>query len=220
MKNFISTIYRFLFQKEYKWSKCKLYFTYLNISNHNCINICNSFFNRSKILIIGKRNYLQVNATVKKSTIHIEGYGNTLVIEKNVNLNSINLYIIGNNCSISIGHNTFFHSGFIYAGGDSNSIIIGSDCLFAHDIDIMGADSHQIIENGKEINHSQNINIKDHVWIAAHVSILKGVTIGENAVIGARSVVTKNVNSNSLNVGVPCKELKKNISWSIERNKM
>ena len=48
----------------------------------------------------------------------------------------------------------------------------------------------------------------ENVWIGANVCILLGVTIGNNAVIGAGSVVNKDIPSNSVAVGVPCKAIK------------
>ncbi len=46
------------------------------------------------------------------------------------------------------------------------------------------------------------------VWIGANVTILKGVNIGDKAVIGAGSVVTKNIPSGAIAVGVPAKVIK------------
>ncbi len=39
--------------------------------------------------------------------------------------------------------------------------------------------------------------------------VLQGVTIGENSVIGAGSVVTKDIPSNVVAAGNPCKVIKK-----------
>lgn len=39
--------------------------------------------------------------------------------------------------------------------------------------------------------------------------ILKGVTIGENTIIGAGSIVTKDIPSNVIAAGIPCKVIKK-----------
>ncbi len=52
------------------------------------------------------------------------------------------------------------------------------------------------------------IVIGSNVWIASKVTILKGVTIGNNVVIGANSLVNKNVECNSLAVGIPAKVIK------------
>lgn len=50
--------------------------------------------------------------------------------------------------------------------------------------------------------------IEDNVWIGEGVKIMKGVAIGKNTVIGAGSVVTKNLPSNIVAAGNPCKVIK------------
>ena len=45
-------------------------------------------------------------------------------------------------------------------------------------------------------------------WIGAGSIILPGVTIGDNVVIGAGSVVTKDIESNVVAVGNPCKVMR------------
>ena len=52
------------------------------------------------------------------------------------------------------------------------------------------------------------INVGNNVWIGAGVIVLGGVTIGDNTVIGAGSVVTHDIPSNVIAVGVPCKVLR------------
>lgn len=54
-----------------------------------------------------------------------------------------------------------------------------------------------------------NIKIWNNVWIWARVTILKWVTIWNNVVIWAWSVVTKDIQDNSLAVWNPCKVKKK-----------
>lgn len=45
--------------------------------------------------------------------------------------------------------------------------------------------------------------IEDEVWIGAHVTILPGVRIGKGAVVGAGSVVTRDIPSHAVAIGVP-----------------
>ncbi len=51
------------------------------------------------------------------------------------------------------------------------------------------------------------MTIGKRVWIGANVTILPGITIGDNAVIGAGSVVTNDIATNSVAVGVPAKRI-------------
>ncbi|MGD9129840.1 MAG: acyltransferase [Candidatus Woesebacteria bacterium] len=64
--------------------------------------------------------------------------------------------------------------------------------------------------------HSENmqtieekVEIEDYVFIGPRAIILPGVKIAKGAVIGAGAVVTKNVDTMSIVVGVPAKEIAK-----------
>jgi acetyltransferase-like isoleucine patch superfamily enzyme len=50
--------------------------------------------------------------------------------------------------------------------------------------------------------------IHDNVWLGYGVIVMKGVTIGENSVIGAGSIVTKDIPSNVIAAGNPCRVIK------------
>jgi galactoside O-acetyltransferase len=52
------------------------------------------------------------------------------------------------------------------------------------------------------------VNICNNVWIGANSVVLPGVTINENTVIGAGSVVTKDIPSNVVAAGNPCRVLR------------
>jgi len=47
--------------------------------------------------------------------------------------------------------------------------------------------------------------IGNDVWIGAHSIVLGNVTIGDGAIIGAGSVVTKNIASYSVAMGIPAR---------------
>jgi acetyltransferase-like isoleucine patch superfamily enzyme len=49
------------------------------------------------------------------------------------------------------------------------------------------------------------ITIGNNVWIGGNVVINPGITIGDNSVIGSGSIVTKEIPSNSVAIGNPCK---------------
>ena len=52
-----------------------------------------------------------------------------------------------------------------------------------------------------------SIKIGNDVWVGAHVLIMEGVTIGDGAIIGSGAIVSKDVESYSINVGNPIKEI-------------
>lgn len=87
---------------------------------------------------------------------------------------------------LEIGDNVFLHRGTIILTHDWASwCFINSH----HDF---------IPSHGK-------IKIGNNVWLGENVTILKNVTIGNNVIIGIGSVVTKDIPSNSIAVGVPAK---------------
>lgn len=119
-----------------------------------------------------------------------------------------NIYF-GNNCEVNMNC-TFL---------DDNKIIIGDNVLIAPNVQIYTAFHPlnaidrfgEIKEDGTfEFCKTQTalVTIGDNVWIGGGVIILPGVTIGNNVVIGAGSVVTKDIPSNFLAFGNPCKVIK------------
>jgi acetyltransferase-like isoleucine patch superfamily enzyme len=63
---------------------------------------------------------------------------------------------------------------------------------------------------GRGLN--EPIRIGCSVWIGARVTVLKGVNIGDGAVIGAGSIVTRNIESCAVAVGVPARRVR----WRFE----
>lgn len=60
----------------------------------------------------------------------------------------------------------------------------------------------------KGLEYAKPIKIGNNVWIGGNVIVLLGVTIGDNVTIGAGSIVNKDIPSNSIAVGNPCKVIK------------
>ena len=72
----------------------------------------------------------------------------------------------------------------------------------------------QLISNNHDPENRHVITCKPvhicrKVWIGAGATILPGVTIGENAVVGAGSVITHDVEPNTLVAGNPAKFIRK-----------
>lgn len=113
-------------------------------------------------------------------------YGYNIRVGKNFYAN-FNLVIL-DEALVSFGDNVFIapNCGFYTAG---------------HPIDAE--------ERNKGLEYAHPITVGNNVWFGAHVCVLPGVTIGDNCVIGAGSVVTKDIPSNSVAVGNPCKVIRK-----------
>ena len=62
-------------------------------------------------------------------------------------------------------------------------------------------------EKDKNIDVFGKIVVGNNVHIGWNAIIMPGVTIGDNVVIGAGAIVTKNVDSNSVVVGVPARRI-------------
>ena len=121
-------------------------------------------------------------------------------------------------CDLSIGSKTTWMNVFI-SFHEQGQINIGEDCMFSGDIRMDVSDMHSIIDikSGNRINPAKNIHIGSHVWVGQGVFITKGVGIGDNVIIGAKSVVSKNIPSESLAVGVPAKVIRKGVTWDRRR---
>lgn len=87
-------------------------------------------------------------------------------------------------------------------------ISIGSNCYFNEQFCILTHDwvTHVFLHSGREfLPSSGRVTIGNNVSTGQNVTILKGVTIGDNVFIGANSVVTKDIPSNSIAVGIPAR---------------
>jgi lipopolysaccharide O-acetyltransferase len=122
------------------------------------------------------------------------------------NYTSPYLYI-GDNVQI----NDYVHIGV------ADSVSIGDNTLIASKVFISDhnhgsySEENQSSPNSTPICRalkSKKVSIGKNVWIGEFVCILPGVTIGDGSIIGAMSVVTKDIQANSIAVGSPAKVIK------------
>ena len=127
---------------------------------------------------------------------------------------------IGENCWIEPplhanwgGHHAHFGKN-IYANYnltmvDDTHIYVGDYTMFGPNVTIATA-GHPILPHLRQQGYQYNapVHIGKNCWIGAGALIMPGVTIGDNVVIGAGSVVTKDVPSNVVAVGNPCKVMR------------
>ncbi len=88
-------------------------------------------------------------------------------------------------------------------------IEIGENGYVASGVEIHDSDGHKL--NG--IINEKEVVIGKHVWICSNVEVLKGVTIGNGTVIGAKSLVTTDIDENSVAFGIPAIVRKRGIEW-------
>lgn len=121
-----------------------------------------------------------------------------------------NIYF-GNNCEVNMNC-TFL---------DDNRIVIGDNALIAPNVQIYTAFHPTSAaerfgpprEDGSFAfckTQTAPVIIGDNVWIGGGAILLPGVTIGSNTVIGAGSVVTKDIPSDVVACGNPCRAIRKN----------
>ena len=92
---------------------------------------------------------------------------------------------------------------------DEAYVTIGDDCFIGPNVSIYTAcHSTDPVERNSRKEWALPVSIGDNVWIGGNVTILPGVTIGDNVTIGAGSVVVRDIPSNTIAVGNPCKVIK------------
>lgn len=109
---------------------------------------------------------------------------------------------------ISVGKR--FFANFHFTVLDEAKVTIGDDCFIGPNVSIYTAcHSTDPTERNTRKEWAEPVTIGNNVWIGGSVTILPGVTIGDNVTIGAGSIVTKDIPSNVVAVGNPCRVIKK-----------
>ena len=108
---------------------------------------------------------------------------------------------------ISVGKR--FFANFHFTVLDEAKVTIGDDCFIGPNVSIYTAcHSTDPQERNTRNEWAEPVTIGNNVWIGGSVTILPGVTIGDNVTIGAGSVVTKDIPSDAVAVGNPCRPIK------------
>lgn len=94
----------------------------------------------------------------------------------------------------------FVDGGTIRFGDD---VLVGPGCTFVT--------VNHALESERRLQgvmQCKSITVGNNVWFGAEVTVCPGVTIGDNCVIGAGSVVARDLPSNAVAAGNPCKVLR------------
>lgn len=109
--------------------------------------------------------------------------------------------------NITVGENFYMNHNCVILDGAKvelgDNVFIAPNCGFytaGHPIDVE--------QRNSGLEYTKPIKVGSNVWIGGNVVVLPGVTIGDNVTIGAGSVVTKDIPSNVIAYGNPCKVAK------------
>ena len=127
---------------------------------------------------------------------------------------------IGKNCYIEPPFHANFGGKHVHFGKniyanfnltmvDDGHIYVGDYTMFAPGV-IVATAGHPILPELRETVYQYNmpVHIGKNCWIGAGAIILPGVTICDQVVVGAGSVVTKDLPSNVVAVGNPCRVIR------------
>lgn len=109
--------------------------------------------------------------------------------------------------NIEIGENFYSNHNLVILDGNKvefgDNVFIAPNCGFytaGHPVDYK--------TRNQGLEYAKPIKVGSNVWIGGNVCVLPGVTIGDNVVIGAGSVVNKDIPSNVVACGNPCRVIK------------
>ena len=111
------------------------------------------------------------------------------------------------------GHHVHFgnnvYANFNLTLVDDTHIYVGDYTMFGPNVTIATA-AHPIDAGlrRKGLQYNKSVRIGKNCWLGAGVIVMPGVTIGDTVVIGAGSIVTKDIPSNVVAVGNPCRVLR------------
>lgn len=109
--------------------------------------------------------------------------------------------------NIEVGDNFFANYNFVVL--DGAKVKIGNNVFIAPNVALYTA-THPLDKERRNqgLEYALPITIEDDVWIGGGVQVCPGVTIGHGAVIGAGSVVTKDVEPDSVVAGNPARVIR------------
>ena len=112
-----------------------------------------------------------------------------------------------------IGKNTRILSDVSALGTEPYLVEIGENCLISLNVTFMTHDGGISVLNNlgyfqQKMDKLGRIKIGNNVFIGKDATIMQGVTIGDNVIIGLGSIVTKDIESNSVVCGIPAKKIK------------
>ena len=108
---------------------------------------------------------------------------------------------------VHLGKNVYTNFGVTFV--DDTHIYVGDYTMIGPNVTIATA-GHPVDPDLRRqgLQYNLPVRIGKNCWLGAGVIVMPGVTIGDNCVIGAGSIVTKDIPSNVIAVGNPCRILR------------
>ncbi len=153
---------------------------------------------------------------------------NTIIAYKAKNIRGYHNISIGANCQIEpqaqltvwtpqallvIGDNCMLRQGIHISVCDSvtigNNLLTGTNVLISDNSH--GRSTYEALQKPpleRNVFSKGSIRIGKNVWLGNNVCVLAGVKIGNGVIVGANSIVTHDIPSNSIAVGVPARIIK------------
>lgn len=109
--------------------------------------------------------------------------------------------------NIHLGEN--FYSNYNCIILDCAEVTIGDNVMLAPNVSIFTA-GHPIHpeKRNEGLEYAIPVSIGNNVWIGGNTVINPGIKIGDNSVIGSGSIITKDIPSNVIAAGNPCKVIR------------
>ncbi len=166
----------------------------------------------------------------------LASYGENVLISRNAAIYGAKNMIVGNNVriddfcilsgKIQIGNNVHIAAGVYIFAGEEGVILndfsgVSSRCaIYAASDDYTGnymtnptvPDKYRKVTGG-------TIYIGRHSLVGTGCTILPGIKIGDGASIGAMSLINKDIEEYTMNVGIPCKKIKERSKEMLEYEK-
>lgn len=109
-----------------------------------------------------------------------------------------------NPSKIKLGGNIYIANGCWFMAGEiikvEDNVLFGPYCCIV-------SSNHLLDTIGKEFSKTirSPITIGNGCWIASHVVVTAGCTIGQNTLVGAGAIVTSDIPSHVVAIGIPAK---------------
>lgn len=136
--------------------------------------------------------------------------GSKLVIGDQCRIDAfVKIKFAGGVGDVIIGSHVYLNSGTVLYSGNGislgNNVLVAANCTFAPTNHEFRSRTRLIREQGF-MPSKGGIIVEDDVWIGANAVILDGARIRKGAVIGAHSLVSGEIDSYGIYLGVPARK--------------